>query len=272
MTFPVLIDFSPAPHAGQSPNTNAASCSTPSKDWTLETISSTVLEVVQEVLVGESVGEDTPLMDAGIDSLSAIAFRTTLNKCMGVASIPATILFDYPSIRQINAYLSHSCLAQPPTSGGVPEADTSVGRAHDLNGMAQQVSRGCCAVRVCVIQSTHPARVPSQRCVIGGRPSTGSFRSLHVDECPGKGVRVGKAAALLRHTTSSRHCYCRNAGDHSHGFGMISSGHGLEEHRGHPFGHREHVSRGPMETCTTKCGTLVLLSRLVSSVQKIDRK
>jgi aryl carrier-like protein len=59
----------------------------------------------RELLPNECVEEDSPLMEAGLDSISAIAFRTELNKAVGGRSIPATVLFDYPNIRQISAYL-----------------------------------------------------------------------------------------------------------------------------------------------------------------------
>jgi acyl carrier protein len=64
-----------------------------------------VCMIAQEMLPRECVEDDTPLMEAGLDSLSAVAFRTALSKALGGRSIPATVLFDYPSIRQITAYL-----------------------------------------------------------------------------------------------------------------------------------------------------------------------
>jgi acyl carrier protein len=75
-------------------------------DLTPEMICSTISGIAQEFLEGESVGEDTPLMDAGLDSLASIAFRNAVSNAMGGTRIPATVLFDYPTLRQISAYIA----------------------------------------------------------------------------------------------------------------------------------------------------------------------
>jgi len=47
---------------------------------------------------------DTPLMDAGMDSLSSVAFRNSLNQVVGLA-LPAALMFDYPSQRAITDHI-----------------------------------------------------------------------------------------------------------------------------------------------------------------------
>mmetsp|Transcript_33281 Transcript_33281/g.75852 ORF Transcript_33281/g.75852 Transcript_33281/m.75852 type:complete len:848 (+) Transcript_33281:75-2618(+) len=48
----------------------------------------------------DGVSEDSPLMDSGMDSLSAVSFRNTLASKLSV-SLPAAMMFDYPSQRSI---------------------------------------------------------------------------------------------------------------------------------------------------------------------------
>merc|ERR1719401_2335150 len=65
-----------------------------------------VLEVVKNVTGGEEeVMMDTPLMDTGMDSLSAVAFRNELNRSFPGANLPASLMFDYPNINQITDHI-----------------------------------------------------------------------------------------------------------------------------------------------------------------------
>jgi hypothetical protein len=78
-------------------------------------------------------------MDAGIDSLLAVAFRTTLSTAIGIPSVAATVLFDYPSIREIAAYLNKACSA-PKTAP--PQATYMSCRRYDATYRA--MARGEC--------------------------------------------------------------------------------------------------------------------------------
>ena len=49
---------------------------------------------------------DTPLMESGLDSLSAVAFRNELSKTFqGIGALPAALMFDYPSVRAITEHI-----------------------------------------------------------------------------------------------------------------------------------------------------------------------
>jgi acyl carrier protein len=50
------------------------------------------------------VSADTPLMDAGVDSLTAVEFRNSLSKPLGI-TLPSTLVFDHPSITAISDYM-----------------------------------------------------------------------------------------------------------------------------------------------------------------------
>ena len=63
-----------------------------------------------------------PLKDAGLDSLMAVELRNALTRSIGKA-LPATLLFDYPSIDALSTHLMGVLqLAAPPPDDGVPHA------------------------------------------------------------------------------------------------------------------------------------------------------
>lgn len=55
-----------------------------------------------------------PLMEAGLDSLSAVELRNTLGAHFKI-EVPATLTFDYPSVSALAAFLAH----QTATSGAM---------------------------------------------------------------------------------------------------------------------------------------------------------
>ena len=78
---------------------------TPYQPIVLEAVESIVTSVVVLLLGGVNISSNAPLMDAGVDSLSA----TELVEQLGVefsTEIPATSFFDHPSIRAMTLHLS----------------------------------------------------------------------------------------------------------------------------------------------------------------------
>ena len=66
-----------------------------------------VREVVAELLPGEEVAADTPLVEAGLDSLGAVELRNRLSARLGgAAALPETLVRDCPTVRQLEAHLS----------------------------------------------------------------------------------------------------------------------------------------------------------------------
>jgi len=58
----------------------------------------------QSIASDEDLEMDTPLMDAGLDSLSSVAFRNTLMNELKM-KMPAALMFDYPNIRQLTDFI-----------------------------------------------------------------------------------------------------------------------------------------------------------------------
>ena len=55
--------------------------------------------------MGNVIEKDTPLMDAGIDSLAASELVQQLSDEFQV-ELPATLLFDHPSVASISSHLT----------------------------------------------------------------------------------------------------------------------------------------------------------------------
>jgi SAM-dependent methyltransferase/acyl carrier protein len=71
-----------------------------------------VREVVRDRVVrvlkldaSEPPGRHERLMDAGLDSLMAVQLRNQLSAAFGVERLPATVMFDYPTIDTLAAYI-----------------------------------------------------------------------------------------------------------------------------------------------------------------------
>jgi len=68
-----------------------------------EALRSYVNDAVSAVL-GQDIGTDVPLMDAGLDSLGSVELRNSLAKSAGI-DLPGTLVFDYPSVSGLTRYL-----------------------------------------------------------------------------------------------------------------------------------------------------------------------
>eukprot|EP00811_Abedinium_folium_P035018 NODE_784_length_2765_cov_6.636846.p1 GENE.NODE_784_length_2765_cov_6.636846~~NODE_784_length_2765_cov_6.636846.p1 ORF type:complete len:789 (-),score=280.43 NODE_784_length_2765_cov_6.636846:398-2737(-) len=69
------------------------------------------IEAMVEKFAKNSIGEeddlqwDTPLMEAGMDSLSMVSFRNDLLKQVEGVTMPATLVFEYPTMRALSDYI-----------------------------------------------------------------------------------------------------------------------------------------------------------------------
>jgi enoyl-CoA hydratase/carnithine racemase/acyl carrier protein len=70
-------------------------------------IAATTKQVAQELIGSSSALDvDAPLMEAGIDSLGAVEFRSRLSSSLADVKLPETLIFDFPTLRQVNAHVS----------------------------------------------------------------------------------------------------------------------------------------------------------------------
>ena len=66
-------------------------------------VAAAVQHVAQELL-GSHTSPDAPLMEAGLDSLGAVEFRSQLSSHLDNVKLPETLIFDFSTLRQVEAH------------------------------------------------------------------------------------------------------------------------------------------------------------------------
>ncbi|CAK0808947.1 unnamed protein product, partial [Prorocentrum cordatum] len=62
----------------------------------MQTVRDMALQAIQ--LDDQKLDEDSPLMDSGMDSLTSVSFRNSLQSALGM-KVPASLMFDYPTMK-----------------------------------------------------------------------------------------------------------------------------------------------------------------------------
>ena len=90
-------------------------------DEVLVSVQAQILSSVTRLLDTDSVGQDEPLMAAGLDSLGATELVQSLQTVFDL-SLPATMVFDYPTVAAMAAFISqqlvHSMQEEPYAQAG----------------------------------------------------------------------------------------------------------------------------------------------------------
>jgi len=90
-----------APAGGGAPAA-AASVVAVAKGLDHEMVSLTVQEMAKAAIgLDEEIFQDSPLMDSGLDSLTAVSFRNGLQQQLGV-KLPSSLMFDYPTMKDLS--------------------------------------------------------------------------------------------------------------------------------------------------------------------------
>ncbi len=76
-----------------------------SADAMLVGVQAQILSSVTRLLDTDSIGQDEPLMAAGLDSLGATELVQSLQSVFDI-SLPATMVFDYPTVAAMAAFIS----------------------------------------------------------------------------------------------------------------------------------------------------------------------
>lgn len=81
----------------------------------LEAVASEVAAAVQAAAAIADLASDTPLLAAGLDSMSAVELRSDLQRRLGLA-LPATLVFDHPTPAALSAFLHRQLAAATGTA------------------------------------------------------------------------------------------------------------------------------------------------------------
>merc|ERR1719183_2754730 len=71
----------------------------------MDEVASSVKAAALDLIGTEAIEEDTPLMDAGLDSLAAVEYQSILSKEFSGVNLPATLMFDMPNVKQIAEFV-----------------------------------------------------------------------------------------------------------------------------------------------------------------------
>ena len=114
--------------------------------FSLDGVQALVAERVHAVL-GSAVGDDDPLMAAGLDSLGAMELQQSLANTLGI-ELPSTLVFDYPTVNAMADFLAArlgvqampgaGALSPVPALPSTTAAHASAGAAVAIAGAAGQ--------------------------------------------------------------------------------------------------------------------------------------
>merc|ERR1712066_505576 len=85
----------------EAPSDAVAVYSGPAATDIVETIKGAALDLIGS----DELESDTPLMDAGLDSLAAVEFGGILAKRFQGVQLPGTLMFDFPNVKSIADFM-----------------------------------------------------------------------------------------------------------------------------------------------------------------------
>jgi hypothetical protein len=127
---------------------SSAAAKTTNEDagWNLERVTGLVRETAMEVIGNSNLKDDTPLMEAGMDSLSAVEFRNRIAGILPDVKLSNTLIFDYPNIGAISGNILEQLgpvgEAAPAAAAAAPAAPLATNDPLAILGMACRFPAG----------------------------------------------------------------------------------------------------------------------------------
>ena len=163
--------------AGGGPTTAVATAQLSSQQPAASAAAPGIAALSQELVLGQvqaalqgvlegSIGVEEPLMSAGLDSLGSVEFANVLSRQFGM-QMPGTLVFDYPTINAVSAYLFGKLAAAAPlTEAATAKADSLTQHPVSLptplpTGHQQQQMSTAVAI---MAAASHPIRTATHSC------------------------------------------------------------------------------------------------------------
>jgi acyl carrier protein len=149
-------------------------------------MSALVKSALEDLLGSEAAGsirEGDPLMTAGLNSTAAVALTQRLESSLGVA-LPPTLVFDFPSIKEVSEYLAEQHAPQAREAAAAASVGVSVPATAGNNHLAAATAA-----------DANSAAAAASSAAGGGRAATSSLVMDTVRELLGLGS--GGAAAAI---------------------------------------------------------------------------
>ena len=123
------------------------------------------VQAALEGVLGGRIGVEEPLMSAGLDSLGSVEFANVLSRQFGM-QMPGTLVFDYPTVNAVSAYLYDKLAAvAPPAEAAYAEAaklaQAAVSLPTPLPAAEQQQTSAAVAI---MTAASHPIRTAPHSC------------------------------------------------------------------------------------------------------------
>lgn len=172
---------------------------------TMEAIAGQIQAALQGIL-GEGTGPDDPLMSAGLDSLGSVELANVLARRFSL-QLPSTLIFDYPTVKAIAAYLHGRLQTLTPTalasSESAASATVTAGLPHAvISKPLQQGKQGRSSQAVAILSAAHQPMASSQRSP--GSPNGIAWGWDHVMQVPAVRWDTEAASGHQQHSMQAR--------------------------------------------------------------------